>query len=145
MAVKIRLKRVGRRNRPFYRMCVFDSRTRRDGLPVEELGSYDPRGETTEQKLNINRKRAHYWLGVGAEPSETCRSLLRHLGVRKDGPVPEDEPVVETAVETAVETVDEAPTAAAMSAAPAAEVDAPAEASDASKPAGGEAAAEPGS
>jgi small subunit ribosomal protein S16 len=115
MAVRIRLKRMGRRNRPFYRMCVFDGRTRRDGQPVEELGSYDPRGETTEQKLQINRKRAHYWLTVGALPSETCRSLLRHLGVRKDGPVPEDEPVAvaaPAAVEVApVAVAGEAPAA----------------------------------
>ena len=108
MAVKIRLKRVGRRNRPFYRMCVFDGRTRRDGQPVEELGSYDPRGETIDEKLTINRKRAHYWLGVGAQPSETCRSLLRRLGVRKDGPVPEDEPVVEVAAAAPAEATEPA-------------------------------------
>lgn len=92
MAVKIRLKRTGRKNRPFYRMCVFDARTRRDGQPVEELGSYDPRAETLEQKLNINRQRAWYWLSVGAQPSETCNALLRKLGVRKEEPMPVDVP-----------------------------------------------------
>lgn len=101
MAVRIRLKRTGRKNRPFYRMCVFDSRTRRDGQPVEELGSYDPRGETLETKLKIDAKRAHYWLGVGALPSETCASLLRRLGVRKGGPVPEDAPAAEPVVAAA--------------------------------------------
>jgi len=85
MAVKIRLKRMGRKNRPFYRVCVFDGRTRRDGQPVEELGSYDPRASTTAEKYNINRERAQYWLTVGAQPSETCASILRKLGVRKDG------------------------------------------------------------
>lgn len=88
MAVKIRLKRTGRKNRPFYRMCVFDARTRRDGRPVEELGSYDPRAVTLEEKLHVDARRAHYWLSVGAQPSETCKSLLKHLGVRKGGPVP---------------------------------------------------------
>lgn len=85
MAVKIRLKRTGRRNRPFYRVCVFDGRTRRDGQPVEELGSYDPRGSTNSEKYTLNRERAQYWLSVGAQPSETCASILRRLGVRKDG------------------------------------------------------------
>ena len=110
MAVKIRLKRIGRRNRPFYRMCVFDGRTRRDGRPVEELGSYDPRATTLEEKIKIDRRRAHYWLTVGAQPSETCASLLRKLGVRKDGPVPEEEPVavVEAAVDASVEASAEA-------------------------------------
>jgi len=98
MAVRIRLKRTGRRNRAFYRVCVFDSRTRRDGAPVEELGSYDPRGETLETKVRIDKRRAHYWLTVGALPSETVASLLKSLDVRKDGPVPpEEEPVTAAA------------------------------------------------
>lgn len=120
MAVKIRLKRIGRRNRPFYRMCVFDGRTRRDGRPVEELGSYDPRATDLANKVKIDRRRAHYWLTVGAQPSETCASLLRKLGVRKDGPVPEEEPVA-VAVEAVADavaseaspTADPAPAAAA--------------------------------
>ena len=103
MAVRIRLKRTGRRNRPFYRICVFDSRTRRDGKPIEELGSYDPRGDDRAQKVKLKRSRAHYWLTVGALPSETVASILRRLGVRKDGPVPEDEPeLVAVAEETPV-------------------------------------------
>ncbi len=93
MAVKIRLKRTGRKNRPSYRICVFDSRTRRDGAPVEELGSYDPRAVDWEQKVSLDRKRAHYWLSVGAQPSETMASILKRFGVRKGGPVPEDAPV----------------------------------------------------
>ncbi len=113
MAVRIRLKRTGRRNRPFYRICVFDGRTRRDGAPVEELGSYDPRGADWDQKVKLKRQRAHYWLTVGAQPSETVASILRRFGVRKDGPVPEDEPVV-VAAEPAVESTD-APEAAAAS------------------------------
>jgi len=121
MAVKIRLKRIGRRNRPFYRMCVFDGRTRRDGRPVEELGSYDPRATDLANKVKIDRRRAHYWLTVGAQPSETCASLLRKLGVRKDGPVPEEEPVAvveaategEAAASEPTTTADPTPVAAA--------------------------------
>ena len=107
MAVRIRLKRTGRKNRPFYRICVFDSRTRRDGKPIEELGSYDPRGDNWDQKVKLKRQRAHYWLTVGALPSETVGSILRRFGVRKDGPVPEDEPeVVAVAAETETAVVD---------------------------------------
>jgi len=113
MAVRIRLKRIGRRNRPFYRMCVFDGRTRRDGRPVEELGSYDPRGTTVAEKIRVNRQRAHYWISVGAQPSETCASLLRKVGVFKGGPVPVDEPEA-----PAVEAEVAAPVAVATDAAP---------------------------
>ena len=141
MAVRIRLKRTGRRNRPFYRICVFDSRTRRDGKPIEELGSYDPRGDDWAQKVKLKRSRAHYWLTVGALPSETVGSILRRFGVRKDGPVPEDEPeVVEVTAEPAAapEPAAASPAAASPAAAsadePAAEkaVDAPSEPDQAS-------------
>ncbi|GJM20116.1 MAG: hypothetical protein DHS20C15_00310 [Planctomycetota bacterium] len=111
MAVRIRLKRTGRRNRPFYRICVFDGRTRRDGAPIEELGSYDPRGATFADKVQLKKVRAHHWLGVGALPTETVASILRKAGVRKDGPVPvEDEP---QAAETAAAPAEAAPAEAA--------------------------------
>jgi len=105
MAVRIRLKRTGRRNRPFYRICVFDSRTRRDGAPVEELGSYDPRGLDWGQKLTLNRERAYHWLSVGALPSETVASFLRRFRVFKNGPVPDEtnEPEFVTAARQAKE------------------------------------------
>ena len=98
MAVKLRLKRTGRHKRPFYRICVFDGRTRRDGRPIEELGSYDPRASTWDEKVKLRRARAHYWLTVGAQPSETVKSILRRMGVRKDGPVPVDEEPVKAEV-----------------------------------------------
>lgn len=100
MAVRIRLKRMGRKNRPFYRICVFDGRTRRDGAPVEELGSYDPRGETFADKVQLKKARAHYWLGVGALPTETVASILRKAGVRKGGPVPAEDVPEQAAVTT---------------------------------------------
>lgn len=108
MAVRIRLKRTGRRNRPFYRICVFDGRTRRDGAPIEELGSYDPRGATFADKVQLKKARAHHWLGVGALPTETVASILRKAGVRKDGPVPVDEEpqVVEAAAAPAAPAAD---------------------------------------
>jgi small subunit ribosomal protein S16 len=143
MAVRIRLKRTGRKNRPFYRICVFDARTRRDGAPVEELGSYDPRGVDWDAKIRLNRKRAHYWLTVGALPSETVASILRRFGVRKDGPAPEDEVLEPVAVATPAEaTPDAAPAAGAapVAAAPVAVSDAAPEA-EAVQEGGGESAA----
>jgi small subunit ribosomal protein S16 len=83
MATRIRLKRIGRTNRPSFRICVFDGRTRRDGPPIEELGSYDPRAKSFAEKVKLNAERATYWLGVGAQPSETVNSFFRKLGVRK--------------------------------------------------------------
>jgi small subunit ribosomal protein S16 len=88
MATRIRLKRIGRTNRPSYRICVFDSRTRRDGPPIEELGSYDPRAKGFADKVKLNRERAVYWLGVGAQPSETVNSFFRKLGVRRGATFP---------------------------------------------------------
>lgn len=85
MAVRIRLKRIGRKNRPSYRICVFDGRTRRDGTPIEELGSYDPKGKAIDDKVTLDRERALYWLSVGAQPTDTVKSFFRKLGVRKGG------------------------------------------------------------
>ncbi len=86
MATRIRLKRLGRKNRPSYRICVFDSRTRRDGVPVEELGSYDPAATTLDTKVTLDSERAKYWLSVGALPSETVASIFKRLGVRRERP-----------------------------------------------------------
>jgi small subunit ribosomal protein S16 len=85
MAVKIRLKRLGRRNRPFYRVCVFDARTRRDGAPIEELGAYDPMAESFGEKVKVKEDRLSYWLSVGAQPSETVASFMRKLGIDRRG------------------------------------------------------------
>jgi len=79
MAVRIRLRRVGRKKTPVYRIVVADSRSPRDGRFIENIGQYDPR--RTEGGLNVNAERANYWLGVGALPSDTVRSLLRKAGL----------------------------------------------------------------
>jgi len=83
MAARIRLKRIGRKNRPTYRICVFDARTRRDGTPIEELGSYNPLGKAIDDKVQLDKERALYWLNVGAQPTDTVKSFFRKLGVRK--------------------------------------------------------------
>ncbi|MDF1662837.1 MAG: 30S ribosomal protein S16 [Planctomycetota bacterium] len=85
MAVRIRLKRLGRKNLAFYRICAFDSRTRRDGRAIEELGYYDPHVEEEEGKYVINKERAEYWLSVGAQPTSTCKDILLKTGVEVPG------------------------------------------------------------
>ena len=79
--VKIRLRRVGRKKAPVYRVVVADSQSPRDGKFIEIIGQYAPR--QTEGALNIDEARANYWLGVGAQPTDTVRSLLRRAGVLK--------------------------------------------------------------
>lgn len=81
MAVKIRCKRLGRTNRPFFRIAVIDGRTRRDGPSIEDLGYYDTLAKNAEQQVRLNLERVKYWLGVGAQPSETMCSILKRLGV----------------------------------------------------------------
>ena len=76
MAVKLRLKRVGARNTPAYRIVATDGRKPRDGRPKEELGTYEPRA-SVEPNFSINLERAEYWLSVGAKPSDTVRSFIR--------------------------------------------------------------------
>jgi small subunit ribosomal protein S16 len=78
MAVKIRLTRMGSKKKPFYRIVALDSRTRRDGRPLEFLGYYNPMTEPPEVKLD--NERITYWLEQGAKPSDTVKSLLQKNG-----------------------------------------------------------------
>ena len=80
--VKIRLRRVGRKNAPFYRILVADSQSPRDGKFIEIIGQYAPR--KNEGSLNVDEARANYWLDQGAQPTDTVRSLLRRAGVLKN-------------------------------------------------------------
>jgi small subunit ribosomal protein S16 len=81
MAVRLRLKRMGRKNRSFYRLGAFDSRTRRDGRPIELLGHYDPLVVAEDKKYSLDRERISYWLSVGALPSETVQAILLSQGI----------------------------------------------------------------
>ena len=78
MAVKIRLKRLGKIRAPFYRVVVADSRTKRDGRAIEEIGKYHPTEEPS--LIDISSDRAQYWLGVGAQPTEQVLALLKVTG-----------------------------------------------------------------
>lgn len=82
MATVIRLSRRGRRNRPAYRLGVYDERTRRDGSPIEYLGHYDPLVDDEEKKVTFNEERVRYWISEGARVTETVRSFLRKRGIQ---------------------------------------------------------------
>ena len=81
MVVKIRLKRTGRRNRPCYRIAVADAHRPRDGATLEILGMYDPLVSDDAKASTVDVARADYWLGVGAQPSETVVTLFKKHGV----------------------------------------------------------------
>jgi small subunit ribosomal protein S16 len=81
MTVVIRMKRTGRKNRPCYRISVADQRAPRDGTTLENLGLYDPIAPRPEARLTLDVERAKHWLSVGAQPSETVRSIFKRQGV----------------------------------------------------------------
>ncbi len=79
MAVRLRLKRMGRRHRPFYRVAAMEARTQRDGRVIEELGHYDPLAKNGAGDLVLNKERIEHWLSVGAQPTDTVKQLIeRH-------------------------------------------------------------------
>jgi small subunit ribosomal protein S16 len=79
LAVKLRLRRLGRKKRPFYRIIATDSRAPRDGRFIEEIGHYDPL--THPETVSVQEERALYWLGVGATPSKTVKNILSRQGI----------------------------------------------------------------
>lgn len=141
MAVALRMKRMGRKHREYYRICATDRRSPRDGRVIEELGTYDPHVPETDARCTLDGARVDYWLSVGAQPSIAVRVLIKKYGstgthlvqmeqararlsmpkiVADPGepafvPTPKAEPVAETAAAPAA---DEASPAAAAEAAP---------------------------
>ena len=81
VAVRLRLKRQGRKHRSFYRLSAIDGRMPRDGRVLEELGWYDPEGRDPQNQVKIELERVQYWLSVGAQPSETVKNLLKRHGL----------------------------------------------------------------
>ncbi|MCR4675043.1 MAG: 30S ribosomal protein S16 [Lachnospiraceae bacterium] len=81
MAVKIRLKRMGKKRKPFYRIVAADSRSPRDGRFIEEIGTYDPNQEPAE--VHVNEEIAQKWLANGAQPTETVARLFKNAGINK--------------------------------------------------------------
>jgi small subunit ribosomal protein S16 len=80
VAVVIRMKRMGRKHRSFFRICATDSRAPRDGRVIEEIGSYDPMIVDTDARALLNNERIKYWLSVGAKPSDRVRVLIKKYG-----------------------------------------------------------------
>ena len=78
MAVKIRLKRIGKKRTPHYRIVVMDARTKRDGRAIEEIGLYNPKVEPSF--IKVESERAQYWLGVGAQPTEAVEAIFKASG-----------------------------------------------------------------
>ena len=85
MAVRIRLTRVGRKNNPFYRIAVFDGRTRRDGPYLERLGHYDPTVKDEAKKVVVNKERLEHWLKHGAQLTEALTAIFRKTAVLPKG------------------------------------------------------------
>ena len=81
MAVRIRMKKMGRKHQPFYRICAMDVRAPRDGKVIEELGYYDPMVKETDARAILKGERISYWLSVGAQPSDKVKVLIKKYGV----------------------------------------------------------------
>ena len=80
MSVRIRLKKMGRTHRPFFRVCAMDQRSPRDGRVIEELGYYDPMCPETDARVQLKGDRVDHWLSVGAQPSEKVAVLIKKYG-----------------------------------------------------------------
>jgi small subunit ribosomal protein S16 len=80
VAVVIRMKRMGRKNREYYRICASDRRSPRDGRVIEEIGTYDPHVSETDARCTFDNARVDYWLSVGAQPSDAVRVLIKKYG-----------------------------------------------------------------
>jgi len=86
MAVKIRLKRIGAKKNPFYRVIIADSRSPRDGKFIEEIGYYNPLKDPAEIKIDL--EKANKWIKNGAQPTETVKSLLKKAAKNEETPSP---------------------------------------------------------
>ncbi|MBI1851476.1 MAG: 30S ribosomal protein S16 [Planctomycetes bacterium] len=87
MSVKIRLKRIGRKNRPYFRVAVFDSRTGRDGRTLEIVGHYDPIMKENKGRVVLDRARIEHWVKLGAQPSAQVKNLLKNVPVETEAKV----------------------------------------------------------
>ena len=89
MAVRIRMKMLGRKHRPYYRIVAIDAKQPRDGRIIEELGSYDPMVKNTDERVRLKPDRIKYWMSVGALPSEKVTVLLKkYLAKFEQQPIP---------------------------------------------------------
>ncbi len=113
MAVRIRLKRFGRRHKSFYRVAAVDSRRPRDGRVIEELGWYDPEAKDVDKQVSLKNERIQYWLSVGAQPSDTVAMLIKRQADSPEVAAPVKAAPVAAAAPKAQAPVDETPAAEA--------------------------------
>ena len=139
MAVRIRMKKMGRTHRPFYRICAMDSRSPRDGKAIEYLGTYDPFVPETDARVNLKTDRVDYWLGVGAQPSPKVAVLIRKYGTNGSHLAAREEALQRLATKSAyvppkVEIKEPEPEPAAPTEAESAEATQPEESGEAAAP-----------
>ncbi|MBS0190502.1 MAG: 30S ribosomal protein S16 [Phycisphaerales bacterium] len=79
--VRLRFQRLGRHNRPFYRLAAIDQRTRRDGVVIESLGWFNPVEKDAAKAVQLNEERVKHWISVGAQPTDTVRDFLAKRGL----------------------------------------------------------------
>ena len=87
MAVRIRMKRLGRKHRPFYRIAVMDSRSARNSKSIEDVGTYDPMVRDKSQRVTLDMDRIDYWMSVGAKPSDNVAVLIKKVKTNTFGEV----------------------------------------------------------
>lgn len=85
MGVRIRMKRLGRKHRPFFRICVMAQHKHREAPPIEEVGTYDPMVADKAARVKMDLERIQYWISVGAQPSETVAALIRKVKANRFG------------------------------------------------------------
>jgi small subunit ribosomal protein S16 len=85
MATRIRLRRIGRKKVPLFRIVVADQDSPRDGRFIEIIGTYNPKGQTAADKVKVDAEKARQWIAKGATPSDTVQSLLKQAGVFEAG------------------------------------------------------------
>ncbi|HAP08099.1 MAG TPA: 30S ribosomal protein S16 [Planctomycetaceae bacterium] len=112
MSVRIRMKKMGRKHRPFFRICVMDSQVARDGKTIEEVGFYDPMVHDKAARVKMNLERVDYWLSVGAQPSEKVNALIRKVKTNRFGTAKAPPPMLAPKVREEAAPAESAETAA---------------------------------
>jgi small subunit ribosomal protein S16 len=113
VAVCIRMKMIGRKHRPFFRICVIDKRKARDGLPIEEVGTYDPMVKVKSERVKLDMERVDYWISKGAQPSDRVKTLIKKIKTNRFG---EAQAAPEAVAPKALPTPEAAPAEAAPAA-----------------------------
>lgn len=116
MAVRIRMKKLGRTHRPFYRICIMDQQSPRNGKAIEEVGTYDPFVQDKSKRVTLNVERVDHWISVGAQPSEKVAVLIRKFKTNDWGTTKAPPPMMAPQVKAAP-VAEEAPAEAAEAAA----------------------------